>query len=449
MPPLFRLTDGTATVNLNSGSILTTSYAMASPEVNEEVIQNLGDGDTLASPNWGNVVETLELLITGADAAAVRDSIQSIEKLLDKARQNRLTWRGVRVWIEVQFDHDGGVWWRSEVLAGRLTHKQVADEIWRAKVETALIITRRYFWEGPETQVQLTSAGTGSPTTGYATVYNNDDASANTNWFQVAAAQVTGVLPAPLKLEINNASGSDRALKTLHLGNYVHMNPTSIDPIMRADQAAIAVTSVANEIETLVYRWALAKTLLDDLAGQYCRVLVAFTTVPSTNSLLRAKLQDNVGAFADLVIGEQVRGSGDAVLDLGAMPIPPGGAANANNTTYLAITLQAPTVSGDSVAVDWVQIMPAGFGLYRHIRGVYNNVPLNNGQSIIENGIDGNLYITDGTNQWASYRGIHAPLHVWPGVNNRFRLMKQGNGTLNAGEAYGLKAWVRPRRLTL
>jgi hypothetical protein len=254
MAPLFRITDGTVVIDLNVSPILTTTYVQQSPEVNNDVLKNLGDGDLLAVPTWANVVETLELLITGASATAVRDSIRSIEALLDTARQNRLTWRGTRVWLEVQYDQDSSVWWRSEILAGRLSHKHAADQIWKAKLETALIITRRYFWEGPETQVQMSSAGTGTPTTGYVTVYNDDDATANTNWFQIAAAQVDGVIPSPLKLEVLNNTGAMVPLQSMHLGNYVHMDAANIDPILRGSDAAYSDTSWAGTTETVVYR---------------------------------------------------------------------------------------------------------------------------------------------------------------------------------------------------
>lgn len=444
-----RITDGTTTVNLNTLPIICTDYPMASPEANEDVIKNLGDGDTLATPSWGNVTESLQLLITGASASAVRDSIQSIEKLLDKARQNRLTWRGVKVWIEVQFDQDSSVRWRSEILAGRLAHKKITDDIWRAKAESALIITRRYFWEGPETQLQLTSAGTGSPTTGYATIYNNDDASANTNWFQVDSAQVAGVIPAPLKLEFVNTSGSTRTLKSVHLGNYVHMDPTTIDPIFRADQAAYTDTTFGTGEETS-YRWLLPQALLNDTVGQYCRILVALSSLPAATSLARARLQNPDGVvYTDIVVGEQVKVAGEAILDLGAMPIPPGGALVGSNAfTYLALSMQAASGS-DTIGVDWIQVMPAGHGLYRQLRGVYPNAGLTNNSLLIDDGIEGQCYMVSGTDNYASYRGIHTPLHVWPGVTQRFRFMKQANGSLTPSEAFGVKAYYRQRRLTV
>lgn len=450
MAPIFRLTDGTTTVQLNTGAILTLNYPMATPEVDGTVVQNLGDGDTLSVPSWKNVTETLELLIAGANVGAVRDSIQSVEKLLDKARQNRLTWRGVKVWIEVQFDHDSGVW-RSEILAGRLLHKQIADEIWRAKVETALIITRRYFWEGELAQVQLTSAEDTTPTTGYVTVYNSDDGGAATvrNWFQVADSQVSGVIPAPLRIEIHNGSGADRIVKSVHLGNYVQMDPTHIDPIIRGSQAAYIDTSWTGAGETVVYRWALAQALLDDLAGQYCRILIALSTLPGTSTLARARLQFT-DTFYDLVIGEQVKVNGEAILDLGAMPIPPGGPFVGSNTyTYLTLTMQAPTSSGDSVGVDWLQIMPAGHGLYRQLRGLSPAAEVLGGGSLYDDGPENLIFAVADTTSYVVHRGIHAPLHVWPGVTQTLRLMKQGNGSLTAGEAYGVKAWYRPRRLTV
>lgn len=450
MPLQARITDGTTTIDLNGSPNWVQEYPMATPETREDVITNLGDGDTLSTPTWSNVTESITLLLTGANAAAVRTTVQSIERLLDRARQNRLTWRGVKVWLEVRFDHDSG-WWRSQILAGRLSHSHGPDQIWRGYLETSLIITRRYYWEGEEVQLALASQATPTPTTNYATVYNNDDETSNTNWFQAAASQVVAtVIPAPIRLEVRNQNGAYRGLRSLHVGNYVHMDPSNVDPIMRGEQASFTETSWSLSSEVLAYRWALTAAQLEDFAGQYCRVLVAFSTMPAGNALARARLQLAVNTVhVDVVVGEQIKVNGDAVIDLGAMPLPPGGAAMwSNSGMSLALSLQV--AGGSSVGVNWIQVMPAGHGLYRHIRGLNNAEGLENNQSIMDDGIEGLLYKVEGSSRWSTHRGLHTPLHVFPGTqHNRFRLMKQNQGNVGAGEVYGVKAWYRPRRLTL
>jgi hypothetical protein len=169
--------------------------------------------------------------------------------------------------------------------------------------------------------------------------------------------------------------------------------------------------------------------------------------------LVRAKLQFTFdGDYPDLVTGEQVARADNLVMDLGAMPIPTGGyGVGLNAATYLTITCQAPTSGGDSIGVDWIQIMPAGHGLYRQLRAIWTGMGIEDGHAIVDDGIESLLYMWDsaGSNSYVLHRGIHAPLHVWPGVINRYRLMKGGWASIGAGTAFSLKAWYRARRLTL
>lgn len=447
----FSLTDGTTTVQLNSSGIMTLpTYQLSTPEVDDTLISNLGDGDTLATGPWRNVTETIPLLITGATDDAVVALIRSIEMMLDKARQNRATWRGVRVWFQAQFDHDSAIW-RSEVLAGRLVHDHIADSIWRTKVETSLLITRRYFWEGALTQLELSSAGTGTPTTGYVTFYNDDDTDANTNWIQVAAAQVTGVLPTPLLLEINNNSGSTYSIRDLYIGNYVHMDAANIDPILRVEDELLDEETWAFAGEHETYRWLLPAALTADTNGQYARILLAMASIPTNIALMRAKLESNFGGptFLALAMGEQTTYDSRGLIDLGAFPIPPGGVGVGNTALYLTVTMTAGTAAGSTVAADWAQIMPTGDGLLRRISALVGSISLESGWSLVDNGIEGYVYVQAGSDIYQTGRGIHSPIHVWPGVTNRLRIIKTGNGPLGAGETYRARAWLRPRRLTI
>jgi hypothetical protein len=443
------ITDGTTTVDINSTAIRTLDgWVPSTPQLNENAIANLGDGDTLGVPTWRNVTETIPLLLIG-NAATIAAAQQSLEKLVDQARQNRLTWGNTRVYLQVQFSHDAAVW-RSEVLAGRVVPVDPAGRLAMGSMEVSLILTRRYYWEGPATALELTSQTTTVATTGYVTVYNDDDASTTTNWFQVASAQVTGDLPSPLKIELKNNSGGTRYARGIFFGNYVWMDPTTIDPILRGSEASGGATgTLASTTEAITHLWALSTAQLADMNGQYARILVAFSTEPKADTLMRAALQYNDGGtYIDLVIGEQIRAGGEVVLDLGAMPVPPGGAATASDDIYLALRGQAMSGS-DSIVVDWAQFMPAGHGLFRHLRGVTLAVSAPNGASVFDDGIDRIIYTLESGVNVPKHRGFHAPLHVWPGRTQRMRVMVQGHTALEAGQVYQVKASYRPRRLTV
>lgn len=450
---LVRLRRGSTTITLSGdgATIAGCTYVPRAPDLDEQqaraVQQNGGRISTLTRRN---VTESASVILRGT-AAAIQTQVNALEAFFP-IEEPAAHVRAAPTYLEFRIQDTGDIY-RSEILVGRVEwpDRPIGPRVAAGAAELLVLWTRRFYWEGPLTQLPLTSAGTGTPTTNYATVYNNDDASANSNWFQVAGTQVGGVMPAPLKLEVNNASGSFKSVRALYLANYVHLDPTNIDPILRAEQASFTQTSWSFAGEATVYRWALPAALLADTNGQYCRVLVTLSTLPDSETLARARLQityDSI-TFYSLVIGEQVKTGGQTVLDLGAMPLPPGGPGVGNAGIHLTLTMQAPTSAGDTVGVDWVQIMPAGHGLYRHLLGIVPNIGLSDNESLIDDGIEGLIYTQVGSSTYIAYRNIHAPIHVWPGVTQRFRLIKQGQSTLGAGEAYGVKAWVRPRKLTI
>lgn len=449
MATTLNLTDGTTTVSLNSSGITTLDgWTPGTPQLNENTVENLGDGDTLGTPTWRNVTESIPLLLAG-NAATIVAALQSLEMLLDTARQNRLTSGNRRVYLQVQFDHDTGVW-RSEVLAGRAVPVDSASRLQRGTLEVSLLLTRRYYWEGAETQLALTSSATSPATTDYVDVYNNDDTTpAATNWFQVASTQVTGDLPTPLKLEIKNASGGLLYARGVFVGNYVWMDPTTVDPIWRHGDATTSTTTLSNGNETTVYRWAVSAAQLADFDGQYARLLAAWNSDPKSDTLFRFALQyDDDGAYIDLTQGEQVVAGDEVILDLGALPVPPGGVAAVGGDLFLAIKAQA-TSGSDSFSVDWVQLMPAGHGLFRHLRGMALSVSIPNNDAIIDDGIAARTYARIGGTPSPYYRAYHAPVHVWPNRTQRLRLMVQGHTTLEPAKLWQVKAWYRPRRLTV
>jgi hypothetical protein len=299
--------------------------------------------------------------------------------------------------------------------------------------------------------VAVTSGVTTTPTTGYATVYNADDShGSNRNWFQVAAAQVAGSLPAPAKISIKNISASSLYMTSLYMGNYVFCNPTGVDPIYRAEDASSGSTTVTTT-ETVIGRWSLASSgLVDDFHGQFGRFLVVWSDRPDSTTLVRAKIDVN-GIF-DLGLGEQALGNPYlTVQDLGALPIPPSGySAGMGKTINLVLTGKAASGT-DTVSVDWLQIFPSGQGRFRAIHGAAAlSFSVNN--EIIDDGPAGVVYAYDTAlgAKVPTVRPMFDPIHLWPGLTQRIRLLISGGAYgMEAGEPWGVRCEYRPRRLTL
>jgi hypothetical protein len=67
----------------------------------------------------------------------------------------------------------------------------------------------------------------------------------------------------------------------------------------------------------------------------------------------------------------------------------------------------------------------------------------------VDDGIAQRTYARIGSTPSPYYRAYHAPVHVWPNRTQRLRLMVQGHTTMEAGSLWQVKAWYRPRRLTV
>ena len=440
MAPTIQLYDGTTTINLNSSGILTTRHQFTGASIDQERVEAGRDKWNLGTPSWTNATESLDLLITKSTPALIQAEVQKIETMLDKARQSALTWSGARVYIQVKHDGDS-MTWRSEILAGRLEFGDVLSDMALGRAEARLIYTRRHYWEGSRTALQLSTEADTTPTTNEVTLHLTDDATAGQrNYIHIAAAQVTGVLPAPVELQIRNAEATAKDWRGFHLGNFVHMDPATVDPILTGGTG----TSWTIDAEQEVRRWALSDGQLDDFAGQFCRVLALITNTPA--GYLRAVMMATVGGLRLPVYKapSQVYVDGSGIWDLGVVPIPPGGYTQ--KATGLSLALFGQKSGGGTLTVDHVHIMPAGHGLYRYVAQPGFTTP--NTVAFVDDGPEGRVYgrtVSTG-DEYPILRPYGEPLHLWPGKINRLRVMIAGS---TKGDAVEAQAWYRPRRLTI
>lgn len=450
-PPVLILRVGSTTaqdVALNSGGCMVTNYPMNSPTINQEALSDLQDGDTLSVPTFGNVSETIELMIQGTPTA-IAAKIEAIERLLDLARQGTIGYLDDRVYLVVQYESDTEAW-RSQILAAQWMLPDTAGNLYRGTVTGSITITRRYFWETEALHaVAVTSAATTTPTTGYANVYNADDSSAtNRNWWQCAADQVTGSLPAPAVLSLKNNSGAARYAATIFLGNYVYSEPTTVDPILRGAQAA-GGSGTANATESDLWWWA-AGNLTTSFKNQFGRVIAIFSTRPNSTTLLRASLQYRLGAPVDVAQGEQVISpSSEYAIDLGGLPLPPGGYwQNSSAASYVALKGKTPGFD-DPVGINWLQVMPSGWGRFRTLRGISGSLQISAGNDVVDDGSEGGVYLLSGTDRYPFYRPYFAPIYLWPNKINRIAFVVSSSFAMETGQAWQAKLQVRPRRLTI
>lgn len=438
-------------IPLTSSGVMVEDFPLNAPDVNQQPIQNLGDGNSLSIPTWSNVTESYQLHISDTTAALVAAKVQGIERLLTLARQGTVGWLDDKLYLRIQFDQDS-LAWRSQILAAKLDLPNGTDQIWRKYVKATLIVTRRYYWETEALQdLQATSGPTTTPTTGYVTVYNADDTHAtNRNWWQIAAAQVQGSIPAPATITIKNNSGGTRAASTFYIGNYVFCDPANVDPVFRVESATGTDSSVDTTDTDIAY-WDIS-ALPDDFRGQPGRILVVWNSRPDPTTLVRAALQYRPPTpVVDLALGEQVLSpAADYVLDLGALPIPPG-RAWASMGTYLYLTLKGLAASGtDTVTVDWMQVMPSGQGRFRMLKGIFASLALGDQNALVDDGAgDGvYLYVDSSGAHLPAYQPFYDPIYLWPNRINRLRFIVSGGTSFEADQVWQVKTSMRFRRLT-
>jgi hypothetical protein len=440
-----RLTDGTMTVVLSGTSPVSgATYFPQPPDAD----------DKEASGYRQTVTETAEISLSGT-ASAIRTTQVAVERLLELARVRQRSGAGPRVYVEYEAV-TGDSWYRSEILNGRLVWSQqpaarrLSDTT--PKVMFSVIWTRRYFWEGPETQLELTSSANGTPTTGYVTVYNNDDATAaQTNWIGIAAEQVNGTLPAPLKLEIKQNDATARAWRDIYLANDVWADPTGLDPFLLGGEATGGATANWTGVSahtTDRWVWNLSTTKLTDFAGRYWRILFAPSGAFNTQCYLKAWIKNVVGGlYSPLWEGDEVfADTDDIVLDLGAAPIPPGGYDA--SLGFVALTISVRAAASGTGGLDFVQVTPQGWGQYRVVRQAAYNVAQND--ALVDDGIEGICYHVDAASgrHWRGLRPEGQPLMVWPNQTQRLRVLVSGTGFAPSW-TFGAKAWYRPRVTTI
>ena len=443
------LTNGTTTISLytlTGDGIFVTGWDLATAGTGKDTESEIAEG--------------LDVLIQAGTAAALQTLVETVEGLLWAADWRRRTQMGPRVFLQVQWDGEPSAW-RSEVLGGKLEVAGTPDQWGRRKLEGTLALTRAAFWEGPETQIPL-SNGNGSNNTAGLTVWNHDDATAgHDNWAHIAAGAVTGVLPAPLKLELKNTSGAAADYTNLYLANNVYSDPANFVHILEGESRASGgtvtadATSSGGSFNSLYFsagpygemRWALTAAQMQRTRGRWVRLLARFTYL-SGAAMVQPLVMDSSGKV--LWRGatyQQVALPSYPLVDLGAVPLPPGGYSAGWDGITLALRFSTTAGPGRSLAnLDFLQLTPTDS--QRTIRLLDSDVA--NNEALVDDGIEGITYVSrsGGFAPLAAPRG--GPLLVFPGPEQRIYVLQDEDFVeANIDRTFAVRAWYRPRRLTI
>jgi hypothetical protein len=438
MAVLLRLNQGGTTYSLVSGDVMVTEGY--TPRVGA-----VGDP---------TVVDSIPLLLFGATAAAVQAVAWAIERHLVAARKRQADQAGTRVYLEMWLDADSE-YWRSEILDGRLTFAEGAlDTQSTRKVEAVLLLERVNFWESGEGELaisnKISSAATGGRTIGNHT--DGDAAASSGNWGQVAAGQVGGSLPTPALITLANATASSQDYRNIYFGLNAYSDPVNFAHMIEGEAAAPSYgTSVSlsscsggaylskTVTGSSFIQWTLPAATMQAAQGRFFRLLARLASI-SGSCYLRPVVRDSTG-LVDLFVGdERLVSSEVALVDLGALPLPPSvGAVSWGDLTLL---LMVRSVAGVTLGLDFVQLTPADSFAQVRQRGL--SIPA--GGVITLDGIEGAVYGGGSP----IYTPIQMPLWLQPNLLQRiYVLHDEGTGAPVITNTFTVRVYYRKRRLTL
>lgn len=391
-----------------------------------------------AAGSAGTATETVRLVARGT-AAQMAAAIDAIEALLERARAGWRDGEGEPITIRYQ-PRTGGETYRSPLIDGALTpsanvrRRNVAAGI----AEWALTWTREAYWESANRQELALASSATSTRTGGVTLRNRMP----DNWAQ---ASVPGTAPTPARLQIINASGSTVAWNRFYIGVNAH-NPTTLTPFLdgAASQGGAAKSWGAGTDHGFgLFRLDLSAALLGALGGRDYRVLAAFSSA-NGGAFMRASVASTLGGVnKPLRTGREVPlRSGiheRELLDLGPLPLPPGGGAR-----QAALLITARSSTAGSATLDFVHLLPTDGG--RRLKQQGFSAP--NNASIVDDSATDERYLLSGVAQ-PVVEALSGPLLLWPGVQRLHLLFDEGLEQFEAGRSVRLRAWCRPRWRTV
>lgn len=445
MPHALKLTHGSTTLTLTDNSAyMLNQYVPGAP--------------TQSAVGYEPVTETIEVTVIGATTAATVNNVRAVERLLHLASERQRTGKGQRVWLK--YTPTGDTEWRAEVLDGRFVAGNLAAQGYGQKImEYRLHVTRSYFWEGTRTQIPLTNANGTNDTAGL-TIYNHDDSgTGHDNYVQIAAADVVGALPAPIELRMENTDGAARSYLNFRIAN--NRWSTSFAQIIEGESAISGYgTSTANGSASagayatltgsgyLTFRWYVPSATLEIVRGRYVRVLARFWTFPSAVRAMQLRVYD----WSGLVARSPAQSVYSTALgtsyfhDCGVVQLPPTEMSDDTEAWKdVVLELKITTSGSETMAVDYIMLMPAEEGCYRHF--VQEGYSIASGEEVVDGGHPTQTYSYDGANRFEIYTAQSAPLLIWPGEAQRLYFAWDGSsGAISWTLA--VQAFYRPRRLT-
>lgn len=294
-------------------------------------------------------------------------------------------------------------------------------------------------------------------------VSNHTDDDGHSNYIEMQASEVTGDLPAPVRLEIVNAYVSSNRANTIYAAQNVLSDPAGLDHILEAEDASGGTTvtgdgacsgggrktlSWTGTAEAELLTWTLSTSLLNACRGNYFRLLARFATTPSYTDIwawFRIKFSlTTIWEGPPLLLSNLF-----SLQDLGMVQLPPY-LVGAGDLYPLSLVwcVRRATSGTHNLSLDFIQLSPLDGWRRLSPRGY----GLASGVRLVDDGIEEQVY-TDGwspAGKTGHYAASGQPLRVWPNARQRIYFLHDTlTGSAAIDRQLTVKVFYRPRRTTL
>ena len=444
---LLQITDGLNTVELSGTSpVLGCTYVPKAGENPDE-----------------RVSETATVVLRGT-ATTIRAVTRAIELLFQAARERNETGAGPRVYAEYA-PLSGDPTNRCELYNGKVVWSENAKRrilnSGTTTVEVAVIWERFYAWDGPEAEAPLSSDASPSYATGGKTIHNHDDSdSGHGNHVQIAGAVIGGTEPTPARIQMTNNVGSSQTYANFYIANNVKSDPQSFVQMIEGEDRQVTYGSVTSDSgssggeyvsvtvnTTGTLAWDLSAATMIDCGGRYFRLLARLVNTPANPIYVTPEIRDSSG-LVTLAKGLEVKInniSQPLLVDLGALPIPPGG-ADIDGWAGTVLWLSLRSEASATFALDYIQLTPTES--LRHL--VQRGMAVANGGAVVDDSMLGVAYHLAGSAKHAIHVQLGQPVMLWPNeVNKIYILHDIATGSSPIANTLSVRVFYRPRRATL
>jgi hypothetical protein len=390
--------------------------------------------------------------------------MQSLHKLIDAARRYQRDRVGNPVYVKFRKD-TGESYYRSEILDARVDMEddslQSPGPYDAGYIQLEITWTRRYFWEAESwTSVSLTN-GSGTSSSGVV-VFNHDDADANhDNYVQIAAAGITGDLPAPPRLVLAGTVLGSPPVNRIFVTLNAFSTPASLAHVVEAAGGAAQAAATASggsfrriaPLAPVESGMHTITTEMNYLLGGWVRILGRWHTQPTSTQRFRLAVYDQ--STTNMIWQGPVitPDTSSELQDLGIVQLPPlnAGLDSLSGSIHVLGLRGYDSASGDS-DIDFFLIgVVDGYRVYTRM-STSAAVGLTTSNVLVDNMADKYLYAEASLDAGSRYMNYTASgqMLLYPGqVQRLYFAWEDASYNWAISDTITVQLHYRPRRLAL